>query len=163
MKKPIGVRKGVDGAGEAGEMNRLAAHRLDEIALRRAQQFRVARHRLGVVEDGDVHRAGLVGERLPGAKVGAKGVERLRPQGIAHHHVAGTGGKAEAFERVGEIPAEGVEIGLRDRLGEDEAVVLIGAEGLLAAPLAAHHDETTLVANRRRRNEAEELGEQPAG
>ena len=36
---------------------------------------------------------------------------------IAHHHVARAGREAEAFERVGEIGAEFVEVGLGDGLG----------------------------------------------
>ena len=55
-----------------------------------------------------------------------------------------------------------LEIVLGDWSGQDEPVVLVGAEGLLAAPFAAHHDEATGLPDRCRRDQREQLGVQVA-
>ena len=129
-------------------MHPLAVHEVDQVLLGRAQQLGVAGHRLGVVEDRDIHGPGFVRQREPAAKIVAELVDRLRPRGIAHHHLAGAGRKAALPERVEHVGAELIEIRRRDGLGEDEPIVLVGAECLLAAPLAAHHDEAAALADR---------------
>ena len=69
----------------------------------------------------------------------------LRPHGIAHHDVAGTGRKAEAFECGGEFGAKARKIGLRNGRCEQQPVVLIGAHRLLAAPFRSHDHQAPLL------------------
>ena len=59
----------------------------------------------------------------------------------------GQGGNPNRIERTSEGRAEGREIGLRHRRGEDEPIVLIGAYRLLAAPFRAHDHQAAAVAN----------------
>ena len=95
-------REGVDRAGETRQLRALAMHRVDQRLLGASQQLAVARHRLGVVEDRDVHLRGLVRLGEPAAEVALVVGERLRPLRIDDHHVARAGRKAEALERAGE-------------------------------------------------------------
>ncbi len=53
----------------------------------------------------------------------------------------GQGGKPNSPARAVKLRAEAVQRRLVHGLGQDQAIVLIGADGLLAAALAAHHDQ----------------------
>ena len=52
--------KRLDRARESRQMHPLAAHRIDQNLLGRPQEIGVASHRLSVVEDRNVHHAGLI-------------------------------------------------------------------------------------------------------
>ena len=78
------------------EPRALAAHRLDQVLFGRAQQLGVARDRLGIIEDRDVHVRVL--RRASRASAGSRRDSRpavFDHSGIAHHHIARTGRKAE--------------------------------------------------------------------
>ena len=74
----------------------------------------------------------------------------------------GQGGKPNSAS----APENSVRKRLQRRLvhgfGQDQAIVLIGADGLLAAALAAHHDQAGLVAHFGRAQQVEQFGEQAA-
>ncbi len=152
--------EGLHRLGEARQVDLLGAHRGDQRLLCLRQQVGAAGDGDRIVEDRHVHRRGFVGRCDPAVEVGEIVVERLRPERIAHHHVARTGRKTELLERGGEIGAEAGEHGLVDGLGEDQAIVLIGANRLFLAAFAAHHDQARALAQVRRRQQRERLGDQ---
>ena len=76
--------------------------------------------------------------------------------------MAGTGREAELRQRAGKLRAEAVQSRLVDGFGQDQAIVLVGPDGLLAAALAAHHDQAGLVAHFVRAQQVEQFGEQAA-
>ena len=108
---------------------------LDHRGRGAADQLGAAGDRDRIEEDAEVHGAVLGRRHHPALELADEVVDRLRPLRVPHHHVARAGGKAEALERAGEAVAEALQLARVDRVRQQEPVVLVGAHGLLAAPL----------------------------
>ena len=93
---------------------------------------------------------------------GAEALERLAPERAAQHDAAGTGRIAEVDQRRGEGVRHRLEPGEGEAVAQDQRVVLVGADDLLAAALAAHHDEAAVGAQRLGGDERPEPLEDPA-
>jgi hypothetical protein len=137
-------------------------HHFDHGRLRAVEQIVMPDDRHGVEEDAEIDRALVIGRENPALELAQEAVDRLRPLRVANHDIAGAGRKPEFLQRIGEAVAKGLQLVLRHRTRQQQAVVLIRAHGLLAASFRAHHHETSGLANGRRCDQGEHLREQAA-
>ena len=128
----------------------------------RKQQIALPGDGDGVAENAEVHGAVAAAGDDPGLELPDEAVERLGPDRVAHHDVAGAGRKTACFERFRERLPELGKIAFGHRRGEQQAVILIGSHGLLGAPLRAHHEQAAILLDRRRRGKLEDLGNEIA-
>ncbi len=106
-RRARGVVEGLDQVGEPRQERCLAAHELDQ---RRPWPARAGPMRPvdgdRVEEDGEVHGGIRVARQHPGLDLADEAVDRLRPDRVADHDVAGAGREAEAVQRAGKGLAE---------------------------------------------------------
>ena len=111
----------------------------------RGQQRRIASDGVGVQENRQIHQAIGAGQQQPLAHALAKLSHRAAPQRVVQHDVAGALWVAKAGQHVGKALANGLQIGRRRVVvAQQQAVVLVGFEQLLAAPFAAHDEQTAV-------------------
>ena len=143
---------------EAGDQRVLPAHQLDEGPLRLRRQTRnrpatgAASKKIAIF----IAASGLRFED-PQAQLPKKPVQRLRPDRVAHHHVARAGGKAEGRKRPGEARSERVDFPGRKLPGKQQRVVLVRSDRLLAPALGSEENEAAVLADPRRGDHFEEL------
>ena len=101
--------------------------------------------------------------RTQQAQLPKKPVERLRPERVADHHVARAGRESRRPRAPRRSPSERVELPGRKLPGKQQPVVLVGADGLLAAALGAHEHQAAVLADRRRGDQLEQLARRGAG
>ena len=148
----------LDRLGEARAERLVRGGQLDQPGLCRLDQARIAGCRRGIVEDRHVHQRLLVRRGDPGADLLAPGRERAPPGGVAHHDAAWTGRIADGEQTVGEFLRDPVQALAFEAVAQDQPVVLIGAQDLVGAALAAHHDQAGIGDQFGRRHHAVQLG-----
>ena len=98
-----------------------------------------------VHEDRQIHQAVSVRQQQPLARHLTEFTGRFSPLRVVQHDVARTLRVAKSFECDGKILADGAQaVGGRVAIPQDQAVVLVGLEQLLAAPFAAHHKQAAI-------------------
>ena len=161
-REPVaGLLELVGRGGEARQVAVLPGEDAVEVGARLVEQPRVPGHRRRVEEDRQPHRALGVGAVEPVAQLLAKGAQRLAPQRVRHHDPARAWRVAEARERVAEGPGHALEVGEVAAVAQQQRVVLVGLQDLLAAALAAHHEQAALCHQGGRREQGPGAREQP--
>ena len=106
----------------------------------------------GVAENPQVHCAVAAAGDDPALELLDEAVHGLRPDRVSHHDIAGAGREAARFERFRKGPPEFNQVAFGHLDSEKQAVVLIGPDGLLAAPLGAHHEKAAILLDGGRRS-----------
>ncbi|MNO86754.1 hypothetical protein D3C76_781630 [compost metagenome] len=132
--------------GDAAEPALTVFGETAQVLAQRLEQLTVAGHRPGIGEDRQAQQLLRSALQLDLQQFALPVGNRLAPFGAAGHHPARARRIAELQQRRGEALHQSQSLLLRQVVGEDQGVVLVGLQQLLAAPFAAHHQQTAAAA-----------------
>ena len=157
------VSEGVHHGGKARHHGIIIGQHAEHLPAQRRQQFRVAAHGVRIHEDRQIDQAIGLRQHQPLPDTSRKILHGATPGGIAQHHIARTGRIAETRQCLGKTYADRGQI-VRGHIAvsQQQRVVLVGLQKLLAPPFAAHHQQTAVLHQFRRSNQLPGLLEETA-
>ena len=157
------VSKGIHHGGKARHHGIVVGQHAEHLTAQRRQQFRIATHRVRIHEDRQIDQAVGLRQHQPLPDTSRKILHRAAPGGIAQHHITRTRRIAETRQRLRKTCADRGQI-VRGHIAisQQQRVVLVGLQQLLASPFAAHHQQATVLHQLRRSNQFPGLFEETA-
>ena len=148
------VSEGIHHRGKARHHGIILGQHAEHLPAQRRQQFRIATHGVRIHEDRQIDQAVGFRQHQPLPDTSRKILHRAAPGGIAQHHITRTGRIAETRQRLRKSRTDPGQILRRHiTVSQQQRVVLVGLQKLLAPPFAAHHQQAAVLHQLRRSNQ----------